>query len=141
MYVPVDYLSSLVPYLHELLSFLVRDTYVSYATIDLCCRELGGNTDILKVYCFAILLNARSPASFYHFRIEALICRMCDPALWLGRSDLVCPFLPLSLPSSAPSVSLLMPSQPRLAVESTPSCVCVVLSTLSLPQSMWTRGP
>ena len=42
--------TGLVSYLHELLSLVVRDTYVSYATIDLCCRELGSNTDILKVY-------------------------------------------------------------------------------------------
>ena len=46
----VDYFSSWVSYLHKPQSFLVRDTYVSYATIDLCCRELGSNTEILKVY-------------------------------------------------------------------------------------------
>ncbi len=27
----------------------VRDTYVSYATIDICCRELGSSTESLKV--------------------------------------------------------------------------------------------
>ncbi len=32
----------------------VRDTYVSYATIDICCRELGSSTEALKVMCYNI---------------------------------------------------------------------------------------
>ena len=27
----------------------VRDTYCSYAAIDVCCKELGSNTGVLKV--------------------------------------------------------------------------------------------
>ena len=35
--------------------YVVRDTYVSYATIDLCCRELGSNTEVLKVHILCIV--------------------------------------------------------------------------------------
>ena len=30
-------------------SHKIRDTYCSYAAIDVCCKELGSNTDLLKV--------------------------------------------------------------------------------------------
>ena len=35
---------------------VVRDTYCSYATLDICCRELGSNTDTLKVCVSRLLL-------------------------------------------------------------------------------------